>query len=152
MIATVFYRQVMLPGRTFGSLNFYANLESNRNAVSSFSPGLPRFAATLGNEFEIASNRKAVVSFPDVTLIPLYLVLRQQCSHLILETKLSMVILLVRYISLDLLQVRLTHGEISIARLPFEAGKSRFLFQPNIGYAFQLFNPLCLGNASTKAC
>ena len=42
----------------------------NRNAVPSFSPGLPRFAATLGKEFKIVSNRKAVVSFPDVTLIP----------------------------------------------------------------------------------
>jgi hypothetical protein len=33
----------------FGAFN--ADLEFNRKAVTSISPGLPRFAATLGKEF-----------------------------------------------------------------------------------------------------
>jgi hypothetical protein len=68
----------------------------------------PRVAALRGypgkTDF-IDLNRNAVVSIPNVTLIPFDLVLGKQRSHFILEAHFSMVVFLVRDIPPHLFQV-----------------------------------------------
>ena len=83
-------------------------------------PRVAARAATLGNRSLTVPNRNAVASFPDVTFIPLYPVLCQERSDFILEAQFSVRVLLIRNIFLNLLQIRLTHGKVCVAALPFE--------------------------------
>src|SRR5947207_12203358 len=87
---------------------------------------------------------------PNVTFIPLYLMLHQERSHFVLEAQFSVMALLVGYVCLDLLQIRLADRKICITALPFEMGKATLLFQPKVGYTLQFLYPFRLCDASTK--
>src|SRR2546429_8045018 len=61
-------------------------------------------------------------SVPHIFLLPFDLVFFQQCTQFVLKTNIAMMWLLSGNILLHLFEIRLAHGKIRIASLPFEIG------------------------------
>lgn len=59
-------------------------------------------------------------SIPNVFLVPVDLVLAQQCTQFVLKTYLTVMFLLSGDVLLHLLKVGLAHGESRVTALPFK--------------------------------
>ena len=107
---------------------------------------------TLGMSMaRVHQPRWGCVSIPKISFVPSNLMFAQKCAQFVLETHLSVVFFVAGNVFFDLLQIRLADREISVASLPFKVGKFHcLLFQPPVGYPFELLNPFCLGCSATK--
>ena len=122
-------------------------VERNRNAVPFTSPGLERFAPTLGAENGNSTNPERVgkkpSSIPKVILIKLHLVLPQQLSQFLLEGHLPVVFLLARNIFLHRFRMGGADREYPITGLPLKfAQHSAPAANPGAGSAFYLLDDL----------
>ena len=76
----------------------------------------------------------------------------QEGSEFVLECDVAVMLLLVCDVGLDHMEVRLADGKVGVTTLPFEFGIfPRLVFKPNIGDAFEFFDPVGLCDGASES-